>query len=125
MKPRSAFHRNRAQPDGITNFCKPCAKAHVRKWRRGPGARRYRQRVYGLSHDEYTAMVEVQDGRCAICRQEPVRKSQYGTRYPLHVDHDHTTGQVRGLLCFSCNAGLGKFRDDPERLRAAASYLER
>lgn len=52
-------------------------------------------------------------GKCAIC----------GSSYRLHIDHDHKTGQLRGLLCHFCNTGLGHFRDSPERLRAAIAYL--
>lgn len=61
-------------------------------------------------------MLATQGGRCAICRELPGRKA-------LHVDHDHASGRVRGLLCFRCNAGLGNFRDDPGTLKAALSYL--
>jgi len=59
-------------------------------------------------------MIVAQNGRCAICQE------QGGL---LHVDHSHTTGEVRGLLCRLCNWGLGKFKDDPARLEAAADYL--
>lgn len=60
-------------------------------------------------------MLAGQDGRCAICR----------TAEAVHVDHDHTTGQVRGMLCFPCNAALGQLGDRPEVLRRALSYLSR
>ena len=55
-----------------------------------------------------------QDGRCGVCK----------VAEPSHVDHDHKTSQVRGLLCFNCNRALGYFEDDLERLVAAAIYLE-
>lgn len=63
-------------------------------------------------------MLEAQGGMCAVCVQ-PLSISK------SHVDHDHGTGGVRGILCFNCNGGLGQFKDDPERLRRAAQYLER
>lgn len=75
------------------------------------------KRVYGITDAEYDAMLESQGGRCAICC-----RSRRGRR--LAVDHCHATGAVRGLLCSSCNQTLGKMGDDPERLRAAAAYLE-
>ena len=56
-----------------------------------------------------------QGGVCAICREAPA----------VHVDHDHATGEVRGMLCFPCNAAIGHLRDDPRVVRAAAAYLER
>lgn len=72
---------------------------------------------YGLTVDGYEAMLAAQGGRCAICRRRP-RDGQ-----ALHVDHDHRTGQVRGLLCFTCNAALGQLHDAPELVRRAATYL--
>ncbi len=68
---------------------------------------------HGLTVEQLLAVLA--PGVCAICRS-PTR---------LHVDHDHVTGRVRGLLCASCNLGLGRFRDDPERLLSAAAYLAR
>lgn len=62
-------------------------------------------------------MVERQNGKCPICRSSLGEKP--------HVDHDHMTGAIRGILCFNCNAGLGKYGDDPERLVRAAQYLLR
>ena len=76
------------------------------------------RRKFGLSVAAYEAMFERQDGRCAICR------SPGNDSISLHVDHDHVTGRVRGLLCFRCNGGLGQFREEPELLRRAARYVE-
>lgn len=70
---------------------------------------------YDLTIEEFDAMREAQGFACAICRE-------LFDRTP-HVDHDHETGAVRGLLCSSCNTGLGHFKDDPVRIAAAAVYL--
>lgn len=78
-----------------------------------------RDRKYGLAPEQYETLVARQGGCCAICAAtEPGRPS-----HPWYVDHDHKTGRVRGLLCLTCNAGLGQFYDDPVRLRTAAAYL--
>lgn len=74
---------------------------------------------YGITIEQHDAMLVAQGGVCAICKGPPV-----GIGNRLHVDHDHATGVVRGLLCSNCNTSLGKMNDDPERLRAAAAYLE-
>jgi hypothetical protein len=77
------------------------------------------EKRYQLSPDAYHAMLNEQDGRCAICRRDPVSVG------PLCVDHDHDHPEkaVRGLLCDSCNLGLGKFKDDPHLLVDASKYL--
>lgn len=69
---------------------------------------------YGITPAEHAAMVVEQNGRCAVCRQGR----------ELVVDHCHAARRVRKLLCDDCNRGIGCFRDNPERLRAAAEYLE-
>lgn len=76
-------------------------------------------RLYGLTPSQYGAMYGQQEGRCAVCADVLIKGAK-GT----HVDHCHDTGVVRGLVCFVCNTGMGKFRDDPNRLRKAAEYLE-
>lgn len=70
---------------------------------------------YGITIEQYDAMMAAQDGRCAICGVLPTRH--------LCVDHDHETGEVRGLLCEPCNFALGHMADDVDRLLAAAAYL--
>ncbi len=76
------------------------------------------QKHYGISIDDYNAMFQYQRGCCAICgtHQNELTKR-------LFVDHDHSTGEVRSLLCGHCNTGLGMYRDDPELLEIAAEYL--
>jgi hypothetical protein len=81
------------------------------------------QRLYGITFEQYEAMVAAQGNRCAVCGTEPdPRAPKQSSR--LHVDHDHITGAVRKLLCNRCNMGVGYFLDDPIRLRAAAEYIE-
>ena len=79
------------------------------------GSRTYHlTRRYGITAAEADYLLRKQDGLCAICRAAPA----------AHVDHDHATGGVRAVLCFNCNGGLGQFKDDPDVLRLAASYVE-
>lgn len=75
---------------------------------------------FGITLAEYEALAAAQGGVCAICHSPP-----QGHRRHLDVDHDHTTSEVRGLLCSPCNRAIGYLRDDPDLLRAAAAYLER
>lgn len=79
--------------------------------------------TYGITLIEYEAMLEAQGGVCAICGEKETRKNRYTGICRLHIDHDHKTGEVRGLLCSSCNFALGGFRDDPEILIKAMKYL--
>lgn len=81
------------------------------------------ERKYGLAPMTYMAMLVKQGERCRICRREETFDRKGYKRASLSVDHDHETGVVRGLLCMDCNRALGLFRDDPELLEAAASYL--
>lgn len=121
--------------------CDPCRLAH-NAWKKtlydtnaeysryqSNWSRLRRLRLYGLTQDDYDRMLAAQGGCCAICKTSDPGK---GTRF--HVDHDHgccpgtaaSCGAcIRGLLCNNCNKGLGQFRDDPIRLRAALEYLER
>jgi len=73
------------------------------------------KRLYGLTLDEFQALQEKQDHRCAVC----------GEIAKLVVDHNHSTGLVRGLLCSSCNRALGYAKENPVRLRALAEWIEK
>lgn len=79
------------------------------------------KRKYGLDEAGYYGLLTSQDDACAICgSSDPGRTNGY-----FFIDHDHATRAIRGLLCHRCNVGLGMLADDPERLRAAASYIEK
>jgi len=80
-------------------------------------------RLYKLSPEDYFNMVQEQDNKCAICGCEERRKNKFGDTLPLSVDHNHTTGEVRRLLCNKCNTMLGYAREIPEILESAADYL--
>lgn len=81
---------------------------------------------YGLTEKDFQDILAAQDGRCPIChrRFEEITYRNGATKSVWHVDHDHATGKVRGVLCFLCNSGLGKFGDNVDRLLDAAAYLE-
>jgi len=89
-------------------------KVQQQQDRYAPKRPEYNLRRYGLTVAERNAIAEKQDHKCPICQHE--RK--------LHVDHDHKTGAVRGLLCLGCNTSLGKFEDDPTILLRAIAYLK-
>ena len=79
--------------------------------------RSHLRRSFGMTQEEYEARLREQGGGCAVCGRPPKQGKS------LHVDHDHETGYVRGLLCFSCNAALGHFHDDIDRIDAALTYV--
>lgn len=76
-------------------------------------------RLYGLTQAGWDALIKHQGNQCAVCKTD--RPGGRGERW--HIDHDHVTGQVRGLLCHRCNMGIGFLLDDPEIIRAAARYV--
>lgn len=81
-------------------------------------------RKYGITREQYEGLLELQQGLCKICGSPPVGKVKNGPAKRLHVDHDHQTGQVRGLLCHKCNVMLGNARDDIKILETAILYLK-
>ncbi|WP_404800888.1 endonuclease VII domain-containing protein [Pseudoblastomonas flavescens] len=80
-------------------------------------------RTYGISLLEVRAMFENQAHRCCLCGGPGFKMADHH-RVPLVVDHCHTTGKVRGLLCHNCNRALGLLQDDPEVMVKAAEYIE-
>ena len=130
-KPLDEFPLQKGGRHGRHPLCKPCRAAQERRRyardREAILARHRANPAYkeqarwqkilkkrGATRAQYEAMYATQGGRCAVC----------GDAYDvLHVDHDHSTGRVRGLLCVRCNIGIGQFHDDPAALRQAARYL--
>ena len=92
-------------PSGFASRCKACKNAE--------SSAAYFYRRYKLTKNDVAEMRSAQDDRCAIC----------GEPAPQHLDHDHSTGAIRRLLCQRCNHGLGLFRDDPYLLHVAALYV--
>lgn len=102
----------------LKEFPSGSVRARCRACAREASHRNIVEAVYGLAPGEYDALLAKQGGACAICRGKP-------RRLRLAVDHDHTTGRVRGLLCKRCNHDLlGAAHDDPAILRRALEYLE-
>jgi Autographiviridae endonuclease VII len=99
-------------------------KASLQKWRKNNPEKvkaQRRKRNYGITQEQFDALIASQQNACAICR---VGFSQSKINCP-HVDHNHFTGKVRGLLCHNCNALLGHSKEDQNRLSAAIEYLQR
>jgi hypothetical protein len=149
LKPFDQFYKAKGMRDGYRSECKTCHlaqhriwysanreasianvkrwqqenKAHLHAYRKEYRQRRkteerdaYLRRTFGITQAGYEAILAMQGGGCAICGKSPGKIS-------LHVDHDHATGEVRGLLCVGCNNALGQFRDDLSLLARASDYL--
>jgi hypothetical protein len=107
-----------ARGKGKDAWCKSCNAKRNR-----PHALKQTLRRLNMSRTEYEACLESQQGRCAICGSEQGHTSKSGHQARLSVDHDHTNGHIRGLLCNRCNRGLGYFSDSPVLLSKALHYL--
>jgi hypothetical protein len=111
--PLTSFSRNRSATDGLQFYCRSCG-ADIYRERQAAKGRTVRERVTvppGFKH-------------CRDCDETKSLAEWHTNRAAVHVDHDHVTGTVRGVLCFTCNAALGQLQDDPEIIRRAADYLE-
>lgn len=109
--PATAFSRNSRVGDrGYQYTCKQCCKSVARK---------QNLKKYGLTEDTFQTLWEGQLGSCAICSKQLQRTGPSG----FAVDHNHDTGEVRGLLCQLCNQGIGCLQDSPTILQKAIEYL--
>ncbi len=136
------FYKDRTKKDGLHSICVACHKQykHDLYARDSPArdralarSKQYRflnpekvktgivnatlRKKYGITLEQYNNMLQQQDNACAVCKETPVKQR-------LHVDHNHTTGKVRGLLCQACNTSIGKLKENPELIRALALYVE-
>jgi hypothetical protein len=149
--PVEDFFVNHKATTGLSSACKPCTRERKRisvaanpptDEQRREYKRRYQERFperitagyrkqllkgrYGVTLEWYEAKLAEQAGVCAICKQpETAINPRTGLTKPLAVDHCHTTGDNRGLLCGKCNTGIGLFLDSPQLLRDAADYVEK
>ena len=121
---RDEYNANRREKYSADPVMQEKYRLSAREWRAANPERRQDQRMrkYGITDAEYQRMFDGQSGKCAICRSD---STGHRGQSRLHVDHCHTTGVVRGLLCLSCNHGIGKFRDSIERLERAIEYLRK
>lgn len=136
------FYSNKDRKDGTLNTCKKCVcrkNKHARltdtefRLRQNASTERYRNKnknkvklavadsalkaKYDINLEDYQVMLDQQGGCCLICRYKD-------DRHRLHVDHNHATGEIRGLLCRNCNVSIGHMKDSPKLLRKLADYLE-
>ncbi len=139
--------RTRETVDKKSGSCKICRSIYTKRWaannrekylqHKRQKAKEYRRKfgntyfrklrvksVYGLSEEQFDNMLVVQNNKCAICYKEFGTDYKYKETYP-HVDHDHLTDKVRGLVCASCNCMLGYAYDNVSTLQNAIMYLQR
>ena len=100
--------------------CRPCYLQTIRKTKEEYREKNLRQ-LYRIGHEDYERMLADQGGTCIACPATP--ESQRHGR--LHVDHNHETGEVRGLLCHNCNTAIGLLKEDVARFAALTTYLSR
>lgn len=119
FKSSDCFYKNYKRKDGLTSRCKICFLKNKSKY-----SRNHKYDRYGITNDQYNEMFLSQNGTCFICNQPETLKDKRGIR-SLAVDHDHSNGKVRGLLCSKCNRGIGCFNDNPELMIKASQYIAR
>lgn len=131
QKQFSDFRKDSRKKDKTTAKCKKCLsllekKTYQQSNRRITVRNNQLRKTYGISFEEYLVLFENQNGCCAICKTSLILLGDLKTQHKTAcVDHNHTTGKVRKLLCHSCNRGLGFFKDNSILLRLAAEYLEK
>lgn len=133
VKPLEQFSPHATGKLGRRPWCKPCNAAQARRWarvnrERATERRRVSQlpRQYGITAEDFDRMLAQQSGVCAICgSDEPNAHGRTGRKFRLSVDHCHSTGRVRGLLCQRCNRAIGLLGDDVGLLQAAIDYLKK
>jgi len=133
-----SFCKHRGMKDGHNNNCKECVKQHtqenkekVRKYKSdyysanrekciARDRKSYLKRKYNVTVEWYEEQLKKQNGECMICGTT----EGGGISSLLHVDHNHETGQIRGLLCQPCNTGLGLFKENTQLLQKAIQYVD-
>lgn len=124
QKHKTDFYKDSRSKQGLQSMCKECFK----KWQQSDIGKKTARKAhltqqYNITLQEYDVMLKEQNNCCAICGTD-VENCDKGSGNHLAVDHCHTTGKVRGLLCASCNILLGKAKDSVPILQSAISYLK-
>lgn len=132
------FYKSKKNKSGVVSECKECQKIRSKDTytnnldRSLTYAKNYRKNnpekfrngriksLYGISSEEYNLLLNKQNDSCAICK---IHVSEI--KGSFNIDHNHSTGKVRGLLCHKCNKGLGLFLDKPEIISKAVDYLRK
>lgn len=131
FKPVLDFSSRATASNGVMSQCATCKGLQTKNWsqmnpdkkRENERRARFRQR-YGISVEEYLALLDRQNGLCAICGRAERHVYKDGRSPALSVDHNHQTGACRGLLCKNCNNAIGLLDDNPELIRRALHYLQ-
>lgn len=126
LKPIDDFHiRKNGRP---LSYCKSCRVNYTRQRRvNNPGwwRKHHIENKYSVTYDEYISVLQYQEYKCAICRCELKATGDHSMQSNIAcIDHNHTTGKLRGLLCLKCNALLGYCGDSIALLKRALTYLE-
>lgn len=119
-KPLDEFHNKTASKDGKASWCKPCNVARNRPYSAEYHRNNKLKKAYGSTLEDYEAMFNAQGRACMICKTvtDPTGRE-------MAVDHCHTSGIIRGILCSNCNRALGLLQDSEAILSAAIEYLRR
>jgi hypothetical protein len=138
-KSLDSFCKHKNMKDGLNNNCKDCVKEYNNKNKQQikeykskyylenkehfahKDRKNHLMRKYGVTQEWYDEQLKLQDGGCKICGTKDPGK---GLKH-FHVDHSHETGKVRGLLCHSCNVGIGLFKEDIKLIQKAIEYVNR
>jgi hypothetical protein len=143
LKPIEDFNKNKKQEDGLDKMCKSCSRLESKKYyEKNREKELTRLKIYrennkeivkkrmlkhnlknnniNISIEEYYEIFSKHNGKCDICK-----RPQSELKKTFAVDHDHITGEIRGLLCSNCNLGLGNFKDDINILTNAIKYLKK
>jgi 5-methylcytosine-specific restriction endonuclease McrA len=124
-KPENEFRRmakTGKNQNYLRSYCRPCDNDYERITRRAYRKNWQLKKAYNISLDEYQSLFDLQNGKCAICNS-PETDSTNGIVHLLAVDHNHDTGEVRGLLCKKCNTAIGLLNHEQGLLDRAKQYL--
>lgn len=116
------YRKNKEKRDAQV---KEYEKTKPEEWRKSIGRKFHLNKRYNITPEEYQIKLKQQDYKCAICNKDVTKNIRKNVVTALSVDHDHETNKVRDLLCFSCNSGLGQFKDNLDLLFKAYKYLKK